>query len=370
MASGISIKIDEEKTNLDSVLEMSRGNDDFLDGRINPIDTKFIKSNDPSTPISKYFQPIDSRFDSGFDISPFIQTYNPSVSLAAKKGHRPRISFGNYFFKEIEGTASLRYYVIKRRETGLNIYWSLDRHSGFSHKYSIPASDFPNSYVPHILTFRLVGSGSGGNGGFFTYGGHGGAGGGILYGWVALTDSLSVTPDPSIDTVFRLFRGGVGGNEDGGYGSYGINSYAFFPNEILIAGGGVAQTSTHAAVGGSYSTSGNHFLAGVNGGSITGTNRELYIGDEVNFNATMLKQNISWHSAGGYYGQESGGGISQAGGGGGASLGDGARGGAESHVGESGTRGSGGGGGSGWAWFGASSEDGGPGGPGVLTLYY
>ena len=379
MASGISILYNNEKVDLEEICEISRGSDDYnLNDRFPPIPSGLIKSGEDLTSTDNFLMPLNLELNEGIDLSSFITLPNHVLNLATKKGYRPRI-IKNFLFDSFVGSTTRRYYVIKRRETSIDVYWSTNKFLDYTLNTSFPASIFPNSYIPHILTFRITGGGGGGQGGGYGIGGQGGGGGAIVYFYGRIRNTISGNPTVD-DLIFTLFKGGAGGPDETGTGIDGSDTIVEIGgNSLFTAGGGTGGyrntfTAEYSYEGGEFEgESVNTFLFGVNGGG--GGFDGLYAeypeieaedAEDINFGQQILFEQVNFFSPRGYDNESD----QQNGRGGGASLGPGGDGAFHGLVGKAGVEGSGGGGGSGWVWWGASSEDGGPGGPGVLSLYY
>lgn len=352
---------------LEEICEKSRGPEDYLNGRTYPIDPSYFTPNPkPSTniitPLTSFFEPINANYDPGINL-PFYLNFPTAVRKAASKGRRPRILKAKWFFP-IDGTLTKRYYVVKRRNNSLEIYHSTKPNLEFVPYQSIPASSFPDNYVPHVLLFQMCGGGGGGGGGSVielaggNSGATGGGGGGIAYGWIEIFDTLDSNPTPQ-DYVFEIFKGGSGGS----WGTWKSPGHPGEPTKLLknesvlitaeagVYGRGAGVTNNSACP---------NLLAWQSGGSPKVS---------VSFNQEIEKERISWYSPAG----KSGSGGHWNADGGGASIGYGGKGYEKSHNGAPGYRGGGGGGGTGFVTFvlyNSTAKNGGNGGNGFLAFYY
>lgn len=334
----------EGSTTLNSLVRANRVYQESLD-----VSDIFVQPTIESTEyINGYYQTI---------------TVQEPIYPICKKGYRPRIVRGN-LLTEVDGEGTRYYYVIKRRDTSVEIYRSIYISHNYSHFRTIPASMFPNSYTPHILFFRMCGGGGGGGGGGVmegdggNTGATGGGGGGIAYGWIEIFNSQGSNPS-SEDYVLEIFRGGSGGS----WGTWKSSGGTGQPSRLIRNGSTLITAEGGRYVSGSGVTNNSdcpNLLASQSGGNArTG----------VNFSKSIEGETISWSSAGGSSGSSGGWSAD----GGGSSIGNGGRGYAKSHSGGSGYRGGGGGGGTGFVTFlvyTSTCESGGSGGNGYFALYY
>lgn len=359
-----------EGKDLEEIFEKSRGPEDYLNGRTYPINPSYFTPNPkPSTniitPLTNFFEPINSTYDSGVDLQSKLN-FPIAVRSAASKGRRPRILRADWYFP-IDGTLTKRFYTVKRRETSIEIYYSTKPNFEFVPYSSIPITAFSGNYIPHVLLFQMCGGGGGGGGGAVieadggNTGATGGGGGGIAYGWIEIFDTPGSNPT-SQDYVFEIFKGGSGAS----WGTFRSSGRPGEPTRLL-KNGSVLITAEAGVYGRGAGVINNaacpNLLAWQSGG---------YPKVSVSFNQEIEKESISWYSPAGGSGDSSGW-RGWSADGGGASIGYGGRGYEKSHNGGSGYRGGGGGGGTGFftaILYTSTAKSGGNGGNGFLAFYY
>lgn len=349
MATGIQIN----GTDIEDLLEKTRDNPDYSGGVVDITPTRpspfansgITQSNSSLTPLTHFFEAVLPENEAKLDMSNYI----PSITTPlATKGYRPRINpYIRKLVFEVDGTSTIRYYVIKRRNNKLQIYNSVSLSGGFNLVKEIPSSSFPNNVVPSSLYVWICGGGGGGQGGALNDG-DGGGGGAIALGYLTVTDSSGAEPS-SDDYVIMVYRGGSGGSgrgllvANGDYGEHGLGSAVFKNGATIFSTGG--GRNGYSSIGGTpYIVDYTHTLLAVNGGSN---------GAGVSMGGTIFGESFSHSSSGG---------------GGGGSIGYGGID-SSSGSGQSGYRGGGGGGGGNVTIF-KKSGNGGNGGNGYFALYY
>lgn len=318
----------------------------------------FKQSKSGSTPLSNFIAPL------GISPAEFYQSLVQGGSLdialllrqgvetlpVVRKGFRPGLTSAGWNWSYV--TSDHHWFFIKKHsEDFLSIIhskWSGDPNvipRTSSSVINIPASQFPNGFVPEVLFYAISGGGGGGGGGSYLWnkGAGGGGGGAVAIGWM-----YTYSDNPLYSPAFILGNGGGAGSY-GAYATYGGGGVAsrivqgpYAPEYklfVTLGGGGRGQGdkgSSSSRGTASVSTSIPGLLATTSGGA--GGSRGSS-GGSVGLNVPANGENFLINSSGGAPWSA---GTNFPGGGGGASYGVGGGSGRSPQMGGGGRGGNGG----------------------------